>query len=71
MNTTLSMNISNIGAELFGDTKSGRNAKKKIDNLGFRILIKKPLVAICRKLFLRAGELNLSTPVSLHMDHAR
>lgn len=32
MNMRLRINISNIGAELFGDTKSGRNAKKKIDN---------------------------------------
>ena len=71
MNTTLRINISNIGDEVFGETKSGRKAKKNIDSLGLRILIKKPLVAICLKPFLWEGELNLSAPVSRHIDHAR
>jgi len=37
MNTTLRINISNIGDEVFGETKSGRKAKKNIDSLGLRI----------------------------------
>ncbi len=71
MNTILRMNISNIGDEVFGETKSGKKAKKNIDSLGLRILIKKPLVAICRKLFFGEDELNLSAPMSRHIDHAR
>ena len=53
------------------ETKSGRKAKKNIDSLEFRILIKKPFIAICLKSFLCEGELNLSAPVSRHIDHAR
>jgi len=71
MNTMLRINISNIGDEVFGETKSGRKAKKNIDSLGLRILIKNPLVAICRKPFFEEGELNLSASVSRHIDHAR
>jgi hypothetical protein len=52
MNTTLRINISNIGDEALGETKSGRKAKKNIDSLGLRILIKKPFVAICLRPFL-------------------
>lgn len=52
MNTTLRINISNIGDEVFGETKSGRKAKKNIDSLGLRILIKKPFIAIFLKPFL-------------------
>ena len=51
MNEALRINISKIGDEVFGGTKSGRKAKKNIDSLGLRILIKKPLVAICHKPF--------------------
>ena len=71
MNTMLKISISNIADEVFGETKSGRKAKKNIDSLGLRILIKKPFVAICIKLFLREGELNFNAPVSRHIDHAR
>ena len=71
MNTTLRINISNIGDEVFAEIKRGRKAKKNIDSLGLRILIKKPLIAICLKPFLCEGELNLSAPVSRHIDHAR
>lgn len=71
MNRTLRINISNIGDELSGETNSGRKAKKNIDSLGLRILIKNPFVTICLKPFLWEGELNLSAPVSCHIDHAR
>ena len=52
INTTLKTSISNIGDEVVGDTKSGRKAKKNIYNLGLRILIKKPFIAICLNPFL-------------------
>jgi len=40
----------------FAEIKRGRKVKKNIDSLGLRILIKKPLVAICLKPFLWEGE---------------
>ena len=33
MKTTLRINISNIGDDVFGETKSGRKAKKNIDRI--------------------------------------
>ena len=71
INTMLRTNISNIGDEVFGETKSGRKARKKIDSLGLRILSKKPLFAICQRPLLEEGELNLIAPVSRHIDQAR
>ncbi len=61
MNTTLRRNISIIGEELLVETKSGRNARKNIDSLGLRILIKKPLLAICHKPLFAEGELKLTS----------
>ncbi len=63
--------ISKIGDTLSGETKSGRKAKKNIDSLGLRILIKKPFIAIFHKPVLEEGELNFNAPVSRHMDQAR
>ncbi len=42
----LKSNICVIGDEEVADTNWGKKAKKNIDNFGFKILIKKPLVAI-------------------------
>jgi hypothetical protein len=64
-------NISTMGDKVFDEIKSGRNARKNIDSLGLRILMKNPLVAICLNPFLWEGELNLRTPVSCHIKHAR
>jgi len=63
--------ISKIGDTLSGETKSGRKAKKNIDSLGLRILIKKPFVVIFHKPVFEEGELNFKAPVSRHMDQAR
>jgi len=71
MNTALNISICNIGDEASGETNKGKNAKKKIDNLGFSILIKKPLIDICSRLFFVFGSSNLSDPVSRHIDQAR
>jgi len=50
MNTTLIISISNSGDEVFGETKSGRKAKKNIDSFGLRILIKKDLLTLYKSL---------------------
>ena len=51
MNTTLRINISNIGDEVFGETKSGRKAKKNIDSLGFSRVFA-TIFVICSIFFL-------------------
>ena len=71
MKAALRVNISNIGDELLGEIKSGRKARKNIDSLGLRMLIKKPLCMIFHKPFWAEDESNLSAPVSRHMDQAR
>ena len=71
MNKRLRVNISNMGEEVSEEIKSGRKAKKNMDNFGFRIFIKKPLVIICHNPFLLEGESNFNAPVSFHIPQAR
>ena len=71
INATLISTISNRGDAVSGATKSGRNARKKMDSFGLRILSKKPRRAICRVFFRAAGELNVRLPDSRHIDQAR
>ena len=71
INIMLRVSNKNIGDVVSGETKSGKKAKKNIESLGLRILIKKPFIAIRHKLFLVEGELNFIEPVSRHIDHDR
>lgn len=67
---TLRMIISTVGDTEVEETKRGKNAMKNIDNLGLRILIRKPLHTICQPV-PEEGELNFNEPVSRHIDQAR
>jgi len=71
MNAALRINIWNTGDDTFGETKSGKKARKNIDSFGLRILIRNPLAAICHGLFIGPGELIFKEPVSRHIDQAR
>ncbi len=51
INTMLRSNICTVGDAANGEIKSGKKARKNIESLGLRILIKNPLLAICHRPF--------------------
>ena len=71
MNAALRINIWIMGDDASGETNSGRNARKNMDNFGLRILIKNPFTTICHRVLVDSGELTCSDPVSRHMDQDR
>lgn len=70
MKITLRRIIWSVGDETSGETKRGRKARKKIESLRLRMLIKKPLIIIWRIPVFEVGELKFNELVSRHMGLA-
>ncbi len=71
MKIILRRTICRIGDEASGETKSGKKAKKNMESLGLRMLIKNPLVIIWRNPVFEEGASKFNEPVSRHMVHAK
>lgn len=71
MNIKLRKTIFKMGDEAFGLTKRGKKARKNIESLGLRMLIKKPLLTICHNPVFLECESNFNKPVSRHIAHAK
>src|SRR5262245_40956423 len=71
INTVLSKIISRVGEDAFLETNSGRNAKKKIVNLGLSKLIAIAFTIICDMLTSSWFSLRSSVPASRHIFQAK